>query len=348
MQKKALITGINGQDGSYLAEYLLNKGYQVDGVIRRSSIELSSKMENIEKIKDQITLHTCSLENGLSVYKLFASLKPDECYHLAASSFVSYSLEDDFSIMTNNFTTTHNILLSVLEICPQCKIYFAASSEVFGDADRYPQNEATPFNPRSVYGISKLASHHLIKNYRERYKLYACTGFTYNHESPRRGKAFVTRKITANAAKIACGLADHIELGNINASRDWGYAPEYVEAMYKMLNEAKEAKDYVISTGHLHTVKDLLKVAFDAVGLNYQKYIKVKEEFIRPDESIPLVGNPELIYKDLGWKAKMPFKDMIEEMVKNDIELLKRREAVKIDGQNCAGCLQRLNIATYR
>lgn len=322
MKKKALITGINGQDGSYLAELLLKKDYEVYGVVRRSSIENTDKMRNIKHIIDKVKIVTCSLENSLSVYKLFLKVKPDECYHLAASSFVSYSIEDDLSIMTNNFTTTHNILLSALEICPNCKIYFAGSSEIFGNAKEYPQNEETAYNPRSVYGISKLSSHCLIKNYRERYNLYACTGFTYNHESPRRGHSFVTRKITSAVAEIALGRRNILELGNIEALRDWGYAPEYVEAMYRMLNIGK-AKDYVIATGKLHSVKDLLKIAFETVGLNYEDYVRINNKFIRPEEKIPLVGNANAIYKDLGWKAKKPFKEIIIEMVKNDINILK-------------------------
>lgn len=322
MKKKALITGINGQDGSYLAELLLKKDYEVYGVVRRSSIENTDKMRNIKHIIDKVKIVTCSLENSLSVYKLFLKVKPDECYHLAASSFVSYSIEDDLSIMTNNFTTTHNILLSALEICPNCKIYFAGSSEIFGNAKEYPQNEETAYNPRSVYGISKLSSHCLIKNYRERYNLYACTGFTYNHESPRRGHSFVTRKITSAVAEIALGRRNILELGNIEALRDWGYAPEYVEAMYRMLNIGK-AKDYVIATGKLHSVKDLLKIAFETVGLNYEDYVRINNKFIRPEEKIPLVGNANAIYKDLGWKAKKPFKEIIIERVKNDINILK-------------------------
>jgi GDPmannose 4,6-dehydratase len=321
--KKALITGINGQDGSYLAELLLKKGYIVEGIVRRSSLENSSKMDNLKLIKDKIKIHTCSLENSLAVYKLFSELKPDECYHLAATSFVGYSFEDDLSIMTNNFTTTHNILESILEVCASCKFYFAGSSEIFGNVINYPQNENTMCNPRSAYGISKLASYHLVKNYRERYNLYACTGFTYNHESPRRGKAFVSRKVTSSVAKIALGLADSIELGNIDAKRDWGYAPEYVEAIYKMLNENIVPKDYVISTGILHSVKDLLEIAFNYIGLDYRKHVRINSAFIRPDEEIPLVGDSSEIYKDLSWKNKKPFKKVIEEMVEYDIRLLK-------------------------
>lgn len=322
MYKKAIITGINGQDGSYLAELLISKGYEVYGVVRRSSIENSDKMRNIEHLLDRIHLSTCSLENSLAVYKLFCEVQPDECYHLAASSFVSYSLEDDLSIMMNNFTTTHNILLSIIEACPKCRVYFAGSSEIFGNVALFPQNENTAYNPRSVYGISKLSSHHLIKNYRKQYGIFACTGFTYNHESPRRGYSFVTRKITSTVAAIITGEADHIDLGNVDAVRDWGYAPEYVEAMYLMLN-AENAKDYVIATGKSHTVRDLLKIAFGVVGLEYTKYIKINEKFYRPTESIPLIGDATQIYKDLGWKPRKQFEDIVEEMVKNDISIKK-------------------------
>lgn len=325
MAKKAIITGINGQDGSYLAELLLDKGYKVYGIIRRSSIESTDKTRNIEHIIDKVHLSTCSLENSLAVYKLFASIQPDECYHLAATSFVSYSLEDALSIMMNNFTATHNILLSVIEACPKCRVYFAGSSEIFGDVNVSPQNEKTSYNPRSVYGISKLSSHQLIKNYRKQYGIYACTGFTYNHESPRRGCAFVTRKITSAAASIALERASYIDLGNIDAARDWGYAPEYVRAMQLMLN-AEIPKDYVIATGKLHTVRELLETAFNVVGLDYRNHIRIKKEFIRPAEEVALVGDSTEIYKDLGWKARAKFEEIIQEMVENDLRILRMEQ----------------------
>ena len=319
--KRALITGINGQDGSYLAELLLKKDYEVYGVVRRSSIENIAKISNIQGIFDRLNIRTCSLENSLSVYKLFQEVQPHEVYHLAASSFVSYSLEDDMTIMTNNYTTTHNILSSVLDICPGCHIYFAGSSEIFGNVNKYPQNENTPYNPRSVYGISKLSSHCLIKNYRERYNLFACTGFTYNHESPRRGLSFVSRKITSSAAAIAAGKKEYLELGNLDARRDWGYAPEYVVAMYKMVQN-KVPNDYIIATGQLHTVRDILDIAFSHLGLDYRKYVRVNEKFIRPDESIPLVGDYGKIKRELGWQPSKKFGEMIEEMVDYDVNIL--------------------------
>lgn len=320
--KKALITGINGQDGSYLAEFLLNKGYKVVGLVRRSSIENSEKLKNISHILDKIELVTYPLDNPLSVYRMISSIQPDECYHLAGSSFVSYSLEEDISIMSNNFQATYNLLTAVIETCPKCKLYFAGSSEIFGDANVSPQTEETAYNPRSVYGISKLASHHLIKNYRTRYNIFACTGFTYNHESPRRGKSFVSRKITSAAAAISLGLLNKLELGNIDALRDWGYAPEYVEAMWKMLN-AKQPVDYIISTGILHSVKDVLDIAFSYLNLDWNNYVVLNEKFNRGKEQISLCGNPQRIYLELGWKAKKDFKDMIVEMVENDLKKIK-------------------------
>ncbi|HEY3389018.1 MAG TPA: GDP-mannose 4,6-dehydratase [Prolixibacteraceae bacterium] len=320
--RKVLITGINGQDGSYLAEFLLEQGYEVHGAIRRSSIENITKMDNLKNIMHRIKLHACSLDNHLSVYKLLDSVQPDECYHLAASSFVSYSFEDEVSIISTNFTSTHYILSSIKELCPECRVYFAGSSEIFGNAQQTPQNEETRFNPRSMYGISKLASYHVIKNYREQHGLYACTGFTYNHESPRRGHAFVTRKITSGVAKIYLGLEEKIELGNIDAIRDWGYAPEYIVAMWKMLNNPHGPKDYVIATGIPHTVRDLLKVAFQVVDLDYQQFIKINCDFFRPGEQIQLLGDASNIFTDIGWSCKTKFEDMIAEMVKNDLHLL--------------------------
>jgi GDPmannose 4,6-dehydratase len=324
--KKALITGINGQDGSYLAEFLLDKGYEVHGAVRRSSLEDNNRMANLKNIIHKIKLHSCFLDNHLSVYKLIAAVKPDECYHLAASSFVSYSFEDEVSIISTNFNSTHYILSSIKELVPQCRVYFAGSSEIFGNAKQSPQNEETPFNPRSMYGISKLASHHVVKNYREQHGIYACTGFTYNHESPRRGFAFVTRKITSSVAKIYLGLEKSIELGNIDAIRDWGYAPEYVETMWNMLHNPQGARDYVIATGIPHTVRELLKVAFSVVDRDYDNFVKINAEYFRPGEETPLLGDTSKIRQELGWSAKTRFEDIIEKMVKHDIDLLQQSE----------------------
>ena len=317
--KKAIITGINGQDGSYLAELLLDKGYEVYGIVRRSSLENKDKMKNIIAIKEKIHLISCSLENNLAVYKVFQQIMPDECYHLAASSFVSYSIEDDLSIMTNNFNTTYNILATVIDLCPKCKVYFAGSSEIFGNVATYPQSEDTKYNPRSVYGISKLSSHCLIEQYRKLYGIYACTGFTYNHESPRRGLSFVTKKISSTVAAIYLGRESVLEMGNLEARRDWGYAPDFVKAMFLMLQQNK-AKDYIISTGKLHTVKDLLQIAFEYVGLDYKKYVVINKAFVRPSEQIPLVGDYSRIKKELGWSPSKDFIEMIHEMVDDDIK----------------------------
>lgn len=322
--KKVIITGITGQDGSYLAELLLEKGYDVHGVVRRSSIENASKMSNLHNISHKIKLHTCSLDNHLSVYKLIAQVKPDELYHLAASSFVSYTFEDEASIISTNFITTHHLLSSIKELASDCKVYFAGSSEMFGHSKSAPQNEETQFNPRSMYGISKLASYHVVKNYREYNEMYACTGFTYNHESPRRGHAFVTRKITSGVAKIYLGLETKLVLGNIDAVRDWGYAPEYVEAMWNMLNNEHGPRDYVIATGISHTVRDLLKIAFATVGLDYKDYIEINKDFYRPSEQVPLLGDASNIYRDLKWRATTKFENVIEEMVINDVGLLNK------------------------
>ena len=322
--KKALITGINSQDGSYLAELLLGKGYEVHGTIRRSSIENSNKISNIKSILDKIHIHTCYIDDHLSIYKLISMVKPDECYHLAASSFVSYSFDDEVSTISTNFNSTHYILSSIKELVPDCRFYFAGSSELFGDANVFPQNEGSRFNPRSIYGISKLASYYVVKNYRESHGLYACTGIAYNHESPRRSPNFVTKKITSGIAKIIMGQKDcKLELGNIDAIRDWGYAADYVEAMWKILNNTNGPKDYVIATGISHTVKDFLKLAFSFVDLDYRKFTVINEKFFRSSEKIPLIGDATRIQEDLNWKPKKDFNDIVKEMVFYDIMSLK-------------------------
>jgi len=322
--KKALITGISGQDGSFLAELLLSKGYEVHGIVRREALEDSKiRLRNINSIIDKVYLHVGSIENHLSVYKVIAQVIPCQCYHLASSSFVSYNFEDEASVLENNFLATHALMASIKELAPSCRVYFAGSSEMFGDARSSPQNEQTPFNPRSVYGISKLAAFHLARNYREHHQLFVSAGILYNHESIRRGYQFVTRKITHTVAKIHLGLADCIELGNIKAQRDWGYAPDYVEAMYLMLQHEKP-KDYVIATGVLHTVEDFHKKAFDVVGYDYGKYLKISEAYLRPGEVVPLCGDASKAKSDLGWNSTKSLSDIVEEMVLNDIDLLSR------------------------
>ena len=320
---KALITGINGQDGSYLAELLLAKGYEVHGTLRRSSLENREKLVNILHLVHRIALHPVMLDNHLSVYKLIQQVRPDECYHLAASSFVSYSFEDENSIIETNFNSTHFLLSCIKELTPSCRFYLAGSSEMFGNAMVAPQDESTAFQPRSIYGISKLASYHVVKNYRDFHGIFACTGITYNHESPRRGRAFVTRKVVAQVAKIAQRQECFLELGNLDACRDWGYAPEYVAAMWLMLQNTAGPVDYVIATGKLHSVRDLLSVAFAAVGLRYEEYVKQNEELFRPGEAIPLVGNAARIAGDLGWTPRVSFDAMIRNMVEQELEGLR-------------------------
>ncbi|HAR62478.1 MAG: GDP-mannose 4,6-dehydratase [Candidatus Margulisiibacteriota bacterium] len=322
MKKKAIITGINGQDGSYLAELLLAKGYEVHGIVRRSSLENDKKLVNLKNSMDKIELHHCSMEDHLSLYKLISHIIPDECYHLAASSFVSYLFDDELSIVNTNFNATHYLLSSIKELVPNCRFYFAGSSEMFGEPETSPQDEECRFNPRSIYGISKLASYYVTKNYREQYGLYCCTGITYNHESPRRGHSFVTRKITSGVAKIVMGKARKLELGNLDTVRDWGYAPDYAQAMWLMLNNPLGPKDYVISTGIGHTVKNFLDVAFSLKGLDYRDYVEVNQKYFRPAEKKCLIGNSSLIKEELGWMPTKKFEDIITDMVLGDIDLL--------------------------
>lgn len=247
--KTALITGITGQDGSYLSEYLLDRGYEVHGIIRRVAIEdPERRLWRIRHLLDKIQLHSASLESYASIFKVVDTVKPDECYHLAAQSFVSYSFEDEFSTFGTNIDGTHYVLSALKELAPECRFYFAASSEMFGNAKASPQNENTPFFPRSTYGISKLAGYHLTRNYREAYGLFALNGILFNHESPRRGFEFVTRKVTGTVAKIKLGLANELRIGNLEAKRDWGYAKDYIKAMWLMLQQDKP-DDFVIATG---------------------------------------------------------------------------------------------------
>ncbi len=320
--KRALITGISGQDGSYLAELLLAKGYEVHGLVRRDALEDSSrKLSNLNAVKDHITFHAAALDNELSLYKVITKVQPEECYHLAASSFVSYSFEDENSILTTNFNGTHALLASLKEAVPHCRFFFAGSSEMFGTVDAAPQTENTPFNPRSIYGISKLASYHLVRNYRSQYGLFACTGILYNHESPRRDFKFVTRKITAQAARIKMGFADKLYLGNLDALRDWGYAPEYVQAIWQMLQHATP-DDYVLATGVNHSVEQFVDIAFSHLGLNYRDYVEVDPRFYRPAEEVPLCGDASKIRQTLGWQPTKPLSDIIAEMVEHDMRLL--------------------------
>ncbi len=322
--KRALIIGINGQDGSYLAELLLKKGYAVHGVVRRAALEDPvHRLANISGVQKDITLHVGALDNHLSIYKIVSAVRPDECYHLASSSFVSYNFEDESSILSNNFMATHSLLSSIKELAPDCRVYFAGSSEMFGDAKASPQNEATPFNPRSVYGISKLAAFHLARNYREHHRMFVAAGILYNHESPRRGHEFVTRKISSTVAKIKLGLASNLALGNIDARRDWGYAPDYVKAMHAMLQRSAPG-DYVVATGVIHSVRDFLRIAFSVVDLDFERYVTINPDYFRPSEVVNLCGDASLARRELNWSPSKAFGDIVEEMVLADIELLRR------------------------
>lgn len=317
-KKVALITGITGQDGSYLAEFLLKKGYEVHGIVRRESLEDQSRLENIKNIKEQIFMHEGSLSDHLSIYKVFSKVLPDECYHLSASSFVNYSFNDEFQTMTNNFNSTHYLLSTIREVKKECKFYFAGSSEMFGEPNETPQTEDTAFHPKSIYGISKVSSHYLLKNYREKENIFACTGIMYNHESPRRGNQFVTKKIISSAVKIKQGLQNKLYLGNLDAKRDWGYAPDYVKAMWMIL-QAKKADDFILATGKLHTVREFLDITFSLLDLNYQDYVEVDPKFFRASEHIPLCGNPQKIKQTIGWENTTNLEETIKEMVEKEL-----------------------------
>lgn len=322
--KRALITGITGQDGSYLAELLLEEGYEVHGIVRRVAIEdPEHRLWRIRHILDRVILHAASLESYPSIFNVVESIKPDECYHLAAQSFVSYSFEDEFSTINTNIDGTHYVLSSVRKKAPGCRFYFAASSEMFGNATETPQNEDTPLHPRSAYGISKVAGYHLTENYRSTYNLHASNGILFNHESPRRGFEFVTRKITSHAAKIKLGLQNKIKLGNLEARRDWGHAREYVKAMWLMLQQ-DEPGDYVVATGQTHSVREFLEVAFDYVGLNPYEYLEEDQTLYRPSEVFILQGDASRAKRILEWENNCDFESLVEDMVKADLNLLSR------------------------
>jgi GDPmannose 4,6-dehydratase len=323
MSKKAFITGIDGQDGSYLSELLLAKGYKVYGMVRRVALEdAEHHLWRLRHIVNKITLYPASLESYASIFKLIERIKPDECYHLAAQSFVSYSFEDEFSTINTNINGTHFVLSAVKEKAPKCKFYFAASSEMFGKVRETPQTENTPFHPRSPYGISKVAGFELTRNYREAYGLFACNGILFNHESPRRGFEFVTRKITNRVAEIKMGLAKDLKLGNLDAKRDWGYAGDYVRAMWLMLQQ-KNPDDYVVGTNETHSVKEFVKLAFEYAGLDWKKYVKVDKSFYRPAEVHLLKGDYRKATKVLGWKPTVKFPELVKMMVEADIEKFK-------------------------
>jgi GDPmannose 4,6-dehydratase len=317
--RKALITGITGQDGSYMAELLLEKGYEVHGLVRRVALEdASHRLRRIAHIQDRVTLHAGSLESFPSLFQVVRRVDPDECYHLAAQSFVSYSFDDAFSTLNTNVNGTHYMLAVLQEAAPKCRFYFAGSSEMFGKVEEIPQNERTRFHPRSSYGISKVAGFDLTRNYREAHGMHASIGILFNHESARRGHEFVTRKITSGVAAIAAGKAKELRLGNLEAARDWGHAPDYVEAMWLMLQQ-DQPDDYVVATGETHTVREFAEIAFAQAGLDYKDHVTVDPQFYRPAEVDILIGDPAKVQQRLGWHSKTGFKDLVRLMVEADL-----------------------------
>jgi GDPmannose 4,6-dehydratase len=325
--KRALITGITGQDGFYLAEYLLQIGYEVHGLARQTGLEYikSNLLQGVPpELYQKCHLHAVSLDNFPGLYRLITKMTFDECYHLAASSFVGDRLADGYQTIQNNIASTHYLLAALHEFQPSCRVYFAGTSEMFGSPDHAPQTEDTPLNPRSAYGISKVAGYHLVRNYREQYGMFCGVGFLYNHESPRRRPEFVTRKITMAAARIASGVPGKLQLGNLDAQRDWGYAPDYVRSMHAILNHDTPA-DFVVATGILHSVKDLCKLAFSRVGLDWQDHVEVNDAFYRPDERIALIGCTDKIRAHTGWYAQTTFEEMVSAMVDADVARLTTR-----------------------
>jgi GDPmannose 4,6-dehydratase len=322
MTKKALITGITGQDGSYLAELLLGLGYEVHGLVRRVALEIPERRtERLAHLLDRITLHSASLESYPSVFHVVSRHEFDECYHLAAQSFVAESFADGFSTMNTNINGTHFVLAALRELRPKCKFYFAGSSEMFGKVREVPQTENTAFYPRSPYGISKVAGFELTRNYREAYEMFCAGGILFNHESPRRGHEFVTRKISGTVARIKLGLASELRLGNLEARRDWGHAKDYVRAMHLMMQQP-EADDYVVATGEAHSVADFCERAFSHVGLDYREYVVSDERFRRPAEVDQLVGDATKAKEALGWTPEYTFDELVSEMVQSDLKTL--------------------------
>jgi GDPmannose 4,6-dehydratase len=320
----ALITGITGQDGSYLAEFLLDKGYRVVGMTRRSSTDVH---ERIEHIVDDVEIVSGDLLDQSSITSIVASVRPSEIYNLAAQSFVPTSWAQP--VLTGEFTAlgVTRVLEAVRAVDPKIRFYQASSSEMFGKVREVPQNEHTPFYPRSPYGVAKVYGHWITVNYRESYGLYACSGISFNHESERRGKEFVTRKISDGVARIKLGLAKELRLGNLDAHRDWGYAGDYVRAMWMMLQQ-EEPDDYVVATGRTHTVKEFVRLAFEYVGLDWEKYVVVDPRFYRPAEVDMLVGDPSKAKRILGWEPEVSFEELVEMMVQADLDRLRPLAAV--------------------
>jgi GDPmannose 4,6-dehydratase len=318
--KRALITGITGQDGSYLAEWLLAQGYEVYGMVRRSSTE---NFERIQHIRDRVHLHQADLLDQLSIINLLKAVQPAEVYNLAAMSFVPTSWVQP--VLTGDFTAigVTRMLEAIRLVNPQIRFYQASSSEMFGKVVETPQTEKTPFHPRSPYGVAKVYGHWITVNYRESYGMFCCSGVLFNHESPRRGREFVTRKVTDAAARIACGLHDKLRLGNLDARRDWGFAGDYVRAMWLMVQQ-EQPDDFVVATGETHTVRDLVEVAFQSAGLDWRKHVETDPALLRPAEVDLLCGDASKARRVLGWKPEVSFARLIEMMVQADLERAKR------------------------
>jgi GDPmannose 4,6-dehydratase len=317
--KKALVTGITGQDGSYLAEFLLDKGYEVWGMHRRTS---TMNFDRINHITDKIHLVQGDLLDQNSIQNLIQEAQPDEVYNLAAQSFVPTSWNQP--LLTGEITAlgVTRMLEAIRSVKPGIKFYQASTSEMFGKAREVPQRETTPFYPRSPYGASKVYGHWITVNYRESYGLFACSGILFNHESPRRGLEFVTRKVTNTAARIKLGIANELRMGNLDAKRDWGYAGDYVEAMWLMLQQ-NEPDDYVIATGETHSVRELIELTFGYLDLDWEKYVRIDTRFVRPAEVDLLVGDASKAHRKLGWKPKVALKELVKMMVESDLQLEK-------------------------
>jgi GDPmannose 4,6-dehydratase len=323
MAKRALITGITGQDGSYLAELLLDKGYEVHGIVRRAS---TTNYWRIEHLLERITLHPADLLDQLSLIRVLDTVRPQEFYNLAAMSFVPASWDQPMLTGEYNSQGVTRTLEAMRQVDPGIRFYQASSSEMYGKVREVPQTELTPFYPRSPYGVSKVFAHYITVNYRESYDLFAVSGILFNHESPRRGLEFVTRKVTDGVARIKLGLADALYLGNLDAQRDWGFAGDYVRAMWMMLQQDK-ADDYVISTGESHSVRELVDVAFQHAGLDPGRYVKLDPRFLRPAEVDHLIGDASKAKEVLGWKPEVDFRQLVTMMVDADLERLSNAPA---------------------
>jgi len=326
MAPTAVITGISGQDGSYLAELLLSKGYEVHGIVLRGDTqETARRLAGVPGLAARVSLHAAPPDSAV-LGELLGRLRPDECYHLAARSYVPVSSEEEFTTFQVNVTGTHQMISAVRAAAPGCRFFFASSSEVFGRAESTPQDERTPFHPRSVYGITKAAGHFLTSHYRDSQRLYACSAILYNHESPRRGEQFVTRKITRGAARIKLGLERELRLGNLDARRDWGFAGDYVEAMWRMLQQPQPA-DYVIASGQAHSVREFCQAAFGRLGLDYREFVAVDERFYRPAEAVTLAGDAARARAALDWQPRVAFEELVEHMVDEDLRLASAGQA---------------------